>query len=76
MARKGALDVTKPVCSISKGENFYSLIGKVTTALKSEGLEAEADMFVGRAVLLPTYDEVLALSQEYVLINDGDPNEF
>jgi hypothetical protein len=57
----------KPTCSIQKIErNVYALVGAVSITLENAGLAAQADEFILQSISMKDYDEVLALSQNYV----------
>ena len=60
-------DVAKPrVQHAVLAVDLYSLIGVVSMTLRLAGLDQREREFVNRSVALGTYDEVLALSREYV----------
>jgi hypothetical protein len=71
---KGVRDGVKPLAS-RDAPDLYTLIGEVVISLKREGMANQADEFVGKAVQLSTYDEVLDLSQDYVQFHHGGSNE-
>ncbi len=48
--------------------NVFSIIGRVSTALKREGFKKEADAFVVVAISCHSYDEVLQLAIETVTV--------
>ena len=73
---KGVHDAVTPVSyGLGSAKDFYSLIGEVTRVLEANGLKTQSHEFIGRAVQLGTYDEVLALSREYVQFHNGDSHE-
>lgn len=63
----------KGVKDIVVERNIYALIGEVNLALENVGRLREAEEFVNRAIPLSDYDEVLALSRDYVIF--GIPQE-
>ncbi len=57
----------KPSCKIiGEDGNVFSIIGKVTLALRDAGLGEKGKEFSGRAFLSSSYDEVLRLAMKYV----------
>jgi hypothetical protein len=59
----------KPVCPlIGTDGNVFAIIGTVKACLTDAGLTDEADRFAGEAVQQHSYDEVLALVQQYVTV--------
>lgn len=73
---KGVQDVVKPRIRIPGGEeNIYSLVGRVSSVLRREGLLDLENEFVEKAVAVETYDEVLRLSQDYVEHENGEHHE-
>ncbi len=51
---------------IGKDGNVFNIIGRVVRALKEAGQRERADEFATRATSSGSYDEVLALLDEYV----------
>lgn len=73
---EGVKDVIRPECRPHNDEgNIYSLIGEVTLVLENKGLMDKANEFVRRAMDLPSYDEVLTMSQDYIQFHHGESNE-
>jgi hypothetical protein len=57
----------KPVCKlVGEDGNVFSIIGRVSKALKRAGLEVQAKEFTSKAITSHSYDEVLRLCFEYV----------
>jgi len=59
----------KPECNLGDLEgpdgNVFMIIGKVCTALKRAGLKDQADEFQTKAMRAGSYDEVLAMLDDY-----------
>jgi hypothetical protein len=57
----------KPECQLMGGDgNVFAIIGTVSSSLKQAGLTDKAKEFTGRAFNAGSYDEVLAMTFEYV----------
>jgi len=57
----------KPVCKlVGTDGNVYSIIGKVSEALKKAGMKDKAKEFTEKAFSSGSYDDVLVLCHEYV----------
>lgn len=69
--------VRKPSARIIGGDaNVFVIVGEVSQALKQAGRPDLAKIFIARAFLAHSYDEVLALVQEYVEpVGVDDPDE-
>lgn len=60
----------KPNCKlIGTDGNVFSIIAKVSKALKKAGQGARATEFVQKATTSKSYDEVLALCFDYVEVD-------
>jgi len=59
----------KPVVNlIGEDGNVFNIIGKVSSALRQEGKEGEAEEFKEKAFSKGSYDEVIQLVMDYVKI--------
>jgi hypothetical protein len=57
----------KPKCELIGGDgNVFAIIGQVSATLKRAGLRERAKEFVNRAFGAASYDEVLAMLDDYV----------
>ena len=57
----------KPRCTlIHENGNVFSIVGRVRRALRNAGQADRAREFVDRAFAAKSYDEVLAMLDEYV----------
>ncbi len=56
----------RPCTLVGEDGNVFNVIGPVRAALRGAGQERAAAEFVERAFRCRSYDEVLALVQEYV----------
>ena len=73
---EGVQDAVRPVGEIVHADgSIYGLIGEVTIILEEQGLVEQSEEFVGRAVLLSSYSEVLELSQDYVVLSQRSDEE-
>lgn len=61
-----AFDEKPPVKLTGEDGNVFSIIGRVSKALKRAGLPERAAEFQKRAFAAKSYDEVLAMTFEYV----------
>ena len=58
---------SKPRCRLSGEDgNVYAIIGRVKAALRGVGLNDQASEFQKKAMACGSYDEVLALCDDYV----------
>jgi hypothetical protein len=58
---------TKPSCQLTGTDgNVFSVIGRVSGALKRAGLRAQSSEFCKKAMGCASYDDVLALCFDYV----------
>lgn len=56
----------KPIVKLTGTDgNVFSIIGRVSKALKKAGLEDKADSFRNKALSAKSYDMVLQLAMEY-----------
>lgn len=64
------IDEKKPkVKLVGTDGNVFSIIGKVSGALKRAGMEEQAKEFTKKAFTSKSYDEVLGLCFEYVEVS-------
>jgi hypothetical protein len=57
----------KPICILTGQDgNVFNIIGLVSRTLKRAGQADKAREFVDRAMKAKSYDDVLALSRDYV----------
>jgi hypothetical protein len=61
------MEITKPTVKlIGTDGNVFSIIGKVSRALKQAGQETKAKEFCSKAMNAKSYDEVLQMMFDYV----------
>lgn len=59
----------KPLCKlIGEDSNVFNLIGLVNRTLRDAGQRKEAEEFRDRAFKAKSYDEVLAMLDDYVVV--------
>ena len=60
----------KPVCKlVGTDGNVFSIIGKVSKTLKRAGQQDRAKEFTSKAFKAKSYDEVLAMLFDYVVVH-------
>jgi len=65
----GLPEEKRPECQlIGEDGNVFFIIGAVRKALRKAGFENEAEQFVEEATSQKSYDDVLRLCMEYVVI--------
>lgn len=66
MSRK-ATRQDKPECQLTGSDgNVFMIIGKVSVTLKRAGMSDEASEFKSKATKCKSYEDVLALCEDYV----------
>ena len=59
--------MSKPVCKLTGTDgNVFSIIGTVTKCLRRHGQADKAQEFAAKAMSAGSYDEVLAMTFDYV----------
>ncbi len=59
----------KPACKlIGEDGNVFSIISRVCTTLRRSGQWGEAEKFKARAIKSKSYDEVLSILTDYVVV--------